>query len=287
MVDGLNRKVRGRTISKIWLDYRRAVKFPLNRHGFERALAGAKILDVARLGKYIIFGLDKDRALFVHPKMTGHFLFGRWHFKKEKGRFEPASTLSGPLHEKVNTHIHFLMNFKDGDMLAFCDARKFGTLRAGDRNEILNLKEFKTIGPDLLDKKLIADEFIRRAGAKRKNIKQVLLDQSVVAGAGNIYSDEALYIAKIHPLRRASSLTGKELADLFAALRGVLQKSIKLRGTTSSDFRDVDGTSGGYWNHRLVYRREGEKCGRDGSIIKRAVIGARSAHYCPKCQKIK
>lgn len=280
MVNDLNRKVIGRKISRVWVGWAKTIKYPKDAGQFEKVIIGEKILFVDRLGKYIKFNLSGGKAMLAHLKMTGHFLIGKWEMVD--GRWVPEG--AGAIKERVNSHIRVMFYLSGDEMLGFCDVRKFGTLRAGSEPEIMALKEIKELGRDIMAKDFHLEEFAKLIGSRKSNIKKVLLDQTLVSGTGNIYSDEALWKAKIHPLRRANSLSQSELRDLWDALHYVLDRSLKLRGTTSSDYRDIDGEAGGYWEKRLVYRREGEKCPRCGAPIKRIVIGARSAHYCPKCQ---
>ncbi len=154
----------------------------------------------------------------------------------------------------------------------------------------LLLPELKNLGLEPLDKSFNFKKFaetLRHGSGRGRKIKQVLMDQETIAGIGNIYSDEILWQAKIHPFRRVNKLRVDELKRIYLAMKQILKKALKLRGTSISDFRDTGGRSGAYSDVRKVYRREGEKCPRCGSIIKRIKIGGRSARYCPACQRIK
>lgn len=151
--------------------------------------------------------------------------------------------------------------------------------------ELEKSEEFKKLGPEPLKKDFTLEK-LREALSKKKRgkIKQILMDQTVIAGIGNIYSDEILWQSKIHPFKDVSKLSIKELKDIYEATREILKKSIRLRGESISDFRDLEGNRGYFDKARKVYQKEGEKCFRCGGIIKRIKMGGRSAHFCPVCQ---
>lgn len=207
-------------------------------------------------------------------------------FTKQAEGVLVKSLLKGPLEEKVNNYIHLIFYLDNGEQLALSDLRKFAKVLFGPKEEIENLPELKKLGPESLDKDFTFEKFKEALRQAQGKIKQVLMNQEVIAGIGNIYSDEILWQAKIHPLRPANSLTEKELKDLWLAMRQILKKALKLRGTSISDYRDTTGKSGDYSRIRLVYQREGEPCRRCGTKIKRIKIGGRSAHYCPICQRL-
>ena len=171
-------------------------------------------------------------------------------------------------------------------MLALSDLRKFAKVILGETEEMENLPELARLGPDAMDANFKFSDFSQIILSESRKIKQVLMDQEVVAGIGNIYSDDILWKAKIHPLKSANKLSKKDLKEIWKAMKSILKKALKLRGTSTSDFRDTVGKKGRYGDVRLVYQREGEKCSRCGAEIKRIKIGGRSAHFCPKCQKI-
>ena len=170
-------------------------------------------------------------------------------------------------------------------MLALSDLRKFAKVLAVDEKDFKNLEDVKDIGPDPLTPKFGFNEFRSLISKKRGQIKKILMDQNVISGIGNIYSDEILFVAKIHPLKKTEELGDKELRAIFNAAKKILKKAVKLRGTSTSDYRDTAGKAGRYTKARLVYQREGENCPRKcGGIIKRIKIGGRSAHFCSHCQ---
>lgn len=279
----LNRKIPGLKIRDFWTDWSKAIKLPKKVEDFKKEIIGREVLKVYRKGKNILFDLSGGKMLLVHQKMTGHFLIGQWKIEKQ-GRKEVVVPMNdGFLREKVNNYIHDIFYLSDGSQLALSDLRKFAKLMVGDKEKIQNLSDLKDLGPDPLE--VSEKEFIDILKNKKGRIKQVLMDQSVFAGIGNIYSDEILWFAKIHPFARTEELKEKNLKNIFKYTKEVLEEGIKLRGTSISDYRDPEGRAGGYDKIRRVYRREGEKCPRCKTAITRIKIGSRSAHYCTNCQK--
>ncbi len=331
IVDDLNRKVVGRTITGVWYDWPKMLKDPLDQQRnkvahkhvafFEKTIKGLKILAVKRRAKNILVYLSKDFLMLIHLKMTGHLLVGKW--KVSAGGGSASGGKSGkqiviPLEPKevvedsYNQYVHVIFyldpirsrspqggrshslkaraasnGVDNGIMLGFSDMRKFGKVLFGTTGQIENLPELKKIGPEPLDPNFSVQEFIEIIRGEHRKIKQVLMDPEVIAGIGNIYSDDILWQAKIHPTRPADKLSGKEIKLVWKAMLSILTKAVKLRGTSFSDFRDTAGKEGHYADERLVYQRTGEPCRRCGTKINRIVIAGRSAHFCPACQKLK
>lgn len=272
IVDGLNKKVLGRKVVSAWFDWSKL-------KAVERTI-GFSIKKVARKGKNILFYLSDDKILLVHQKMTGHILVGKWEMGGKKiTPLEPSS-----LKEKVNGYIHFILTLDNGQMVALSDLRKFAKVIFGSVKEIENLSELKKLGPDALDSKLEFQDFIKIIKSKNKTIYQVLMDQTVVAGIGNIYSSDILWEAKVFPFKSAKKLSEGEVKRIYLAMKKVLKKALELRGTSVSDYRDIDGKSGFYGDKRLIYKREKEPCKRCKTKIIRSKKGGRSAYYCPNCQ---
>lgn len=276
IVRDLNKKVLGQKIKDIWSD---AAKLRVER--LKSKVIGEEILDVKRRGKNILFYLSGGKILLIHQKMTGHLLYGKWEIKGVGGNVK--SLLRGSLDEKVNNYIHLIFYLESGWQMALSDLRKFAKAAVFDARKAEDIEEIKKLGPDALEIKF--SEFAERVLAKKLEIKKVLMDQGVIAGIGNIYSDDILWQAKIYPSRKSRALSEEELKKLFEAMGNILAKAVKERGTSISDFRDLAGEKGGYGNIRLVYRREGEPCQRCGTKIKRLKIGGRSSCYCPQCQE--
>ncbi len=284
IVDDLNKKIKGLTITDVWTDWPKQFKrSPGGFDGFKKAVKGKKIVKVWRLGKNIIFDLSGGKIMLIHQKMTGHLLVGTWDMRHGTWRAKE----NGLLTERVNGYIHVMFWLSSDRMLALSDLRKFAKILVVDEKDFKNLEDVKNIGPDPLKPNFNFKEFKNLISKKRGVIKKVLMDQNVISGIGNIYADDILFTAKIHPLRKVEKLNEKELKAIFEATKKILKKAVKLRGTSTSDYRDTSGKKGGYGDVRLVYQKEGEKCPRgcDG-VIKRIKIGGRSAHFCPNCQKL-
>src|SRR3989344_1777202 len=191
----------------------------------------------------------------------------------------------GLLNDRVNGYIHVMFWLSNGKMMGLSDLRKFAKVLIADEKDFKNLEDVKNIGPDPLKPSFQFNQFVGLIRKKKGVIKKILMDQNVISGIGNIYADDILFAAKIHPLKKVEKLNDKELKSIFEAIKKILKKAIKLRGTPTSDYRDTAGKKGKYTEARLVYQREGEKCLRGNGIIKRIKIGGRSAHFCPVCQK--
>ncbi len=287
IVNDLNKKVKGLTITDVWTDWSKYFSArggpALGWKRFRKEIKNKKILRVWRLGKNIIFDLSGAKVMLIHQKMTGHLLVGMWEMRHGKW----AAVGKGLLSERVNGYIHVMFWLNNGKMMGLSDLRKFAKVLVVDENNFKSLEDVKNIGPDPLKPDFQFKEFRSLITKKRGVIKKVLMDQNVISGIGNIYADEILFIARIHPLSKVEKLGDKELKTIFEATKKILKKAVKLRGTSTSDYRDTSGKKGGYGNVRLVYHREGEKCpNKCGGIIKRIKINGRSAHFCPVCQKI-
>ena len=292
VVRDLRKKIVGHKIERVWTDWPKLIK-DLEKQDrinvsekavahFTREVIGKKIERVERRAKNILIYLSDDHLILVHQKMTGHFLVGRWEIEKDKAvPVSPKEIVDDP----YNRHVHLILYLSGGKQLGLSDVRKFAKVLFGTRSQIENLPELKELGLDALSPALGLVQFARIVLAHRRKIKQVLMDPKVIAGIGNIYSDDILWRARVHPARPANSLTSKEVKDVYKAMREVLTKAVKLRGTSTSDFRDTAGKEGGYTEHRLVYQRKGQPCVRCKALIERMVVGGRSAHFCSNCQK--
>lgn len=232
---------------------------------FQHELLGRRILALSRRGKYLVFTLDEGAVLICHLRMTGRL------------RVEPPGSpvVSGP-------HVRAWFELSDGRRLVFTDSRKFGRMwLVADVGPV-----FDKLGPEPLETSFDATLLGDRLRRRRVAIKALLLDQSVVAGLGNIYADEALFRARIHPLRRAPSLTDSEVERLHAAIVEVLGAAVGGRGTTLRDYRPPYGERGNYQNELQVYQRTDQPCPRCGQPIRRIRVTQRSTHFCPNCQPI-
>ena len=271
VVRGLRPRVGGQSIVRIRLGRvpsHSVIKQSAGR--FRRALVGASITAVERKAKYILLRLRSKQApvgctwrtWVVHLGMSGQFY-----------ACKPDA--------EMLKHTHVLAELSSGEQLRFCDPRRFGrTLVLGEEE----LSEFFSgVGPDPLE--ISAAAFAKLMEGRRSPVKNFLLNQHLVSGVGNIYANEALYLAKVHPRRPACKLSPAECKGLFRSLQRVLREAIRSNGTTIADYRTSEGLPGGYQTRLRVYDREGEKCRRCGRRIRRLVLSQRSAHYCPGCQR--
>jgi len=248
-----------------------------------RRLCGKTFSRLERFGKYLVATLSDDSGLLLHLGMTGQLFSDdvtspRLLSATARAALSPEEQATF----QVDAHTHLVLRFEDGGpAVLFRDVRKFGKviwLSPGERHPRLT-----RLGPDALG---ATGEFLFQVARRRKApIKSVLLDQSVLAGVGNIYADEALFWAGVRPGRRAARVTRAECARLAEGLRRVLERSIETGGSSISDYVAPDGQDGGYQDERCVYSRTGEPCRTCGELIKRKVIGQRSSHYCPACQR--
>jgi formamidopyrimidine-DNA glycosylase len=279
-VRGLKLKVLNRAFIDVWSDWKKIIKKPRDFELFKKELNNKKIKKVWRRAKNIIFDLSDNYSLLVHQKMTGHLLVGRW--QEKKGAWKPEKP--GPLNDPYNRFIHLIFFLDNKEMLVLSDARKFAKVELWKTKDLL--KEFEKLGPEPLEKDFTFEKFKKVLKGKKQKVKQVIMDQSVIAGVGNIYASEALWQAKIHPEKSVAKLTEKELKLLYQSIKKVLELAVKLGGESFSDYRKPDGTKGNFDSERKAYKREGQKCHRCGTKIKRIKVGQRSAFFCPRCQKI-
>jgi formamidopyrimidine-DNA glycosylase len=281
-VKGLRSKVLTRAFVDVWSDWKKIVKRPKGFEEFSKNLKGKKIVRVWRRAKNVIMDLSGGHSLLIHMKMTGHLLVGTWEFNK--GIWQPKGNEA--LKEKLNGYLHIIFFLDNGKMIALSDLRKFAKVELWETEEFLKSKEFLGWGPEPLEKGFTLEKFKAAVKHKKGKIKQVMMEPKVIAGIGNIYSSEALWWAKIHPQKSAATLTDKELAELYKAVKKVLKAGIDFGGDSFSDYRNVDGQKGTFEGRKKVYQREGEKCHRCKTPIKRIMFAGRSAFFCPKCQTL-
>ncbi|HSW78595.1 MAG TPA: bifunctional DNA-formamidopyrimidine glycosylase/DNA-(apurinic or apyrimidinic site) lyase [Candidatus Babeliales bacterium] len=277
---GLAKLLPGRVVKDVWYDWDKS--FPNAPADVARFLVGATIEKVRRRAKVLIVELSGGWALIIHLKMTGQLVFVS--DKKRFGAGHPGKELVGELPAKTT---HVVIDFTDGSQLFFNDQRKFGWMRLMPAIEIPEIDFFKKVGPEPLDDDFTVDRFIEQLmRRKNSNIKAVLLDQTVIAGVGNIYADESLWGAKIHPATLASSVPKAKLVMLYNSLRDVLQLSIQKGGSTDKNYVDAEGKKGSYLSFANVFRREGQPCPRCGTPIEKIRVAGRGTHFCPHCQKV-
>jgi len=282
-VDGLNKKVLNRAFVDVWSDWKKTVKKPADFEIFKKEIKNKKIKKVWRRAKNIIFDLSDNYSILVHQKMTGHLLVGKW--EQKNNIWKPADEKS-PLNDPYNRFLHLIFFLDNKEMIALSDARKFAKVELWKTDDLLNSKEFKSLGPEPLEKSFTFKKFIEIFESKKGKVKQVIMDPAVIAGIGNIYASESLWVAKIHPEKSVANLSEKELKSLYQAIQKVLTLGVKLGGESFSDYRKPDGTKGDFDTERKAYKREGQKCHRCGTKIKRIRVAQRSAFFCPHCQKL-
>ncbi|MSU76189.1 bifunctional DNA-formamidopyrimidine glycosylase/DNA-(apurinic or apyrimidinic site) lyase [Patescibacteria group bacterium] len=255
-----------------------------------KRLAGRKVISVSRRGKVLMIQLDKDLTLLIHLKMTGQLLYKEpvriGKTKSEKlvvAGGHPIPTMDGALPSKV-THATF--TFNDESKLFYNDLRQFGYLKLVRNEDLGNVPILATFGPEPLEpeftEKLFEEKLKKRSTTK---LKPLLLDQTFIAGLGNIYVDESLNLAKIHPLRTAGSLTKAQRKALYQATKKVLRTSLRVGGTSDNTYVTIRGGKGDYLRRARVYHRTGEPCRTCGTPIRRLVVVGRGTHYCPHCQR--
>jgi formamidopyrimidine-DNA glycosylase len=272
---GLRETVLGRTIKRVEV---RAPKSSIvvgpsfGRQSFAGVLSGREIHAIDRRGKNILMRLSGDVTLWVHLKMTGHFFY-----------LDPSKPLDK--HDLVIFDFTPDGNGTHARHLRFHDYRRFGRLRLFPDSELFQQDGLRDLGPEPF--MLNPDDFAGLCRNSHRMIKPALLDQTFIAGLGNIYADEALYASRIHPMRLTSSLSRRKLHELHEHIIRLLNKAIRLMGTSVDTYTGVNGQAGHFQKYLLAYDREGTPCGRCGALITRRKIGSRSAHFCPRCQRVR
>jgi len=281
-VNGLNRRIRNLKITNVWTDYGSAfhkgkdsIKDPAYFNYFKKEVLGARIIDASRRAKNILVHIQKNNknlVILIHMKMTGHLMYGDYD------RTDP-----------FNRFIHLVFTFSNGKTLELSDMRKFAKVTLIAEKDLDKTVHLEHIGPDPLTKSFTFAVFKERL-AKRPNgrIKTVLMDQELIAGIGNIYSDEALWRAGLNPEERTMNIPDPLLKKLYAATKTVLKKGIDFGGDSMSDYRNIDGKRGRFQGQHNVYRKTSERCSKPGckGIIVRKVVGGRSAHFCSVHQRL-
>jgi formamidopyrimidine-DNA glycosylase len=232
---------------------------------FRELLRDRLVTGVERRAKYLVIRLDRDEALVVHLRMTGRL------------------TLQSPDAEP-DQHTHVVLRLDDGRQIFFRDTRKFGRIWLLDAEGFEALQA--RLGREPLDEALTAEEFRTLLRRRKGRLKPLLLDQKFIAGLGNIYVDEALWSAKLHPLRTVRSLDDDDIDRLYQAIRSVLEAALEHRGTSFSDYRDALDQPGSNQHFLNVYQRAGQPCSRCGTPIERMLVAQRGTHYCPSCQQL-
>ena len=281
IVNELNENIKRKVIKDVWTNKESLVR-NISFTKFKEIIKDKKIIDIKRRAKYIIIELSNNYILLVHLKMTGHFLLGKW--KIEKGKAIPI--IEGPIKDdNFNQYVHIIFYLDNDEELGFSDLRQFGKVELYTKEEFKNIKEINNLGVEPLTNEFTLDCFKKIVRNKKTNIKKLLMDQEKIAGIGNVYASEILFLAKVNPLRSTETLTDEELKEIYNAINTILNKALKLMGNSISDYRRTSGEKGNYQNHTLVYGKKGKKCPDCEGVIKYVKIAQRGTFYCPLCQK--
>ncbi|MEK7227640.1 MAG: DNA-formamidopyrimidine glycosylase [Patescibacteria group bacterium] len=273
-VNGLNKTVKNRRIIAVKTSYNSVhhvgkdnIKDPAFFKIFKKKVLGAKILRAERRAKNVLIFLSNGYTIIVHMKMTGHFVYDRPDYP----------------------FVRLTFNLDNAKTLALSDMRKFAKVTLVKTSELEKCLHLEHLGSEPLEK-VFKFEVFRSQVLKRPKgrIKSVLMDQSLIAGIGNIYSDEIFWRAGVHPLSKPGKIPEKNIKLMFTALKQTLQRGIDFGGDSMSDYRNIKGEKGKFQEHHEAYRRTGKSCMKKGcrGVIKRIIVGGRSAHFCPAHQKL-
>lgn len=251
IVRGLKGTIEGKVIWKTW------------GVGFRESLVGQRILRIERRGKYVVLSMEDGSTLLIHLGMTGRLLYS----DRQGG---------------VSKHTRAFLVFDDGSQLNFDDVRKFGKLKFFPRGE--TIEEIERLGIEPLEPEFSSRALARAMKKTRRRVKDVLMDQRVIAGIGNIYAQEILFASKVDPFAESCTLSREAVSSLHRNMKRVLKRAIANRGTTFSSYLDVEGREGGFQGFLRVYQRE--TCPKCKGAIERAKLSGRSTYYCPRCQRL-
>jgi formamidopyrimidine-DNA glycosylase len=277
-VTGLDHVLRGLAIHNVTTKYNspyfhgsNTIKDPSFFKYFKKTIKDAKILNVTRRAKNILIHLSNNFTILIHMKMTGHLMYGNYN------KSDP-----------YNRHIRLIFYLSNNKTLDLCDSRKFAKVTLIKTNELNESIHLKNIGPEPLEKEFTFERFKEQINKKQKGkIKLVIMDQSIIAGIGNIYADESLWRAGIHPEQLVVDIKNKKLKELYTSIRTTLSKGINFGGDSMSDYRNIHGEKGKFQEEHRAYRKTGTPCLKKGckGIIKRIVVGGRGTHFCDVHQK--
>lgn len=264
VVRGLRPNLIGRVITGMWYDWLRTIHSPMPDE-FAARISGQRVRAVERRAKYILIHLESE-TLMVHLKMTGRLYVAARDELQDADRW-----------------VHVKFSLDDGSELRFSDSRKFGRVYlTADVASITG-----NLGPEPLEDAFTEDVFRDRLAGRSRQIKVLLLDQTFIAGVGNIYADEALHRARIHPLNRSERLNDTEISSLYQTVRAALSDGINHEGASINWYRKADGSKGNSQDHFYVYGRDGQPCLNCGHQIEKIWVGQRGTHFCPSCQVLR
>ncbi|MBQ4163992.1 MAG: DNA-formamidopyrimidine glycosylase [Turicibacter sp.] len=264
--EALKQTAKGRQIKDIEIRYEPMIK-NMTADEFKKALMNQTIRDISRRGKYLVFHFD-DYQLLSHLRMEGKYFYVEDDFE-------------------LNPHVHVIFTLDNGSRLLYQDTRKFGTYHLYDKaTDLETTAPFQVLGLEPFSKEFTPSYVKQKIKNKKKPIKSLLLDQTVVCGLGNIYVDEVLYRCRLHPLTSSSQLSDKEIENVVKYTQEVLARAIELGGTTIRTFSSSHGVSGTFQNELLVHQRKGEHCFECQTPIEKIKVGGRGTYFCPTCQKL-
>lgn len=257
----------GKQITDIEIFWPKIIKYPDDTEIFKQIIINQTIRDIKRKGKFILFVLDDD-ILISHLRMEGKY----------------AVHPEGSIKDK---HTHVIFKLGNKEELHYNDVRKFGTMHVYPKETYLTIKPLKTLGPDPFEAGYTSDYLKEKLRKTRRYIKPALLDQTIIAGLGNIYVDEVLFLSGIHPMQVANTLTDDEIKRIFEQSYHVLNEAVKKGGTSIRSYVDGEGEMGMFQQELYVYQQEGEECKHCESLIEKFKLSGRGTHICPTCQKVR
>ncbi len=253
------------------------IRNPKTFYGDKKQIIGQRIINIGRTAKIFMIDLENKVSIAIHLKMSGRLII--------HNSIRPAGGQNWEIDYSTHKHTRVVFTFKSGDKLYFWDQRKFGWVKILDESGIK--KQESRLGVEPFTKKFTPENLYTITSKAGRPIKVVLMDQSLIAGIGNIYANDGLFCAKIHPKTKAKELTREQISTLFDCLLMVLKNGIKYKGASENLFRDAFGQKGSLQEHFYVYAREKQKCLNNcGSAIKKVRLGGRGSFYCPSCQPI-
>ena len=277
---GLEKLIVGKKIINISSDWQKSL--PITENEIDNRIKNHEIISIDRRGKLLIIGLDNNRSLLIHLRMTGQMVYRSESYRFGAGH--PNDSLIGKLPDK-STRV--IIDLDNGSKLFFNDQRKFGFINISENSKINLIPFLNKMGPEPLSQDFTYKIFkARMKNRANSQIKAVLLDQKVIAGIGNIYADESLWMAKIHPLKKVLEISEAKQRALYESIIEVLNTSIEKGGSTDRNYVDAEGKKGSYISFAKVFRREGKKCYRCGKTIIKIRAAGRGTHLCPNCQRI-
>lgn len=297
-VNGLKRALKGLSFTDVWTDldkenpikqFRNTIKDRVFFKKFKKEIKNVKISNVERRAKNILINLSNKKTILIHLKMTGHIIIGKYIYNKKENKWTPDINERKELHDPYNRFIHAVFPLSNDKAMVFCDSRKFGKITMIDTETAHKTIHLNNLGFEPLESDFDFEKFKNQLFLKpNKNIKTVLMDQSIIAGIGNIYSDEMLWLSSINPESKPVKIPNENIKKLFNSMKEVLNKGIDFGGDSMSDYRNIDGARGNFQNHHNVYRKNKQACGKKdcSGVIIRKVLDGRSAHFCNTHQKL-